>query len=104
MNYIMNFLMFQVAFLIFPIVQKPLAPGICFAFIASGIPVYLIFVRPEKAPKWALKLEHKISIILQKLCDALPEGSETEGSLSNGSTHTNGVKDGIDNPAFNKEK
>ncbi len=56
----------QVCFLIFPFLTKPLAPLVCFGFIASGVPVYLVLVWPEHPPQWAKNLDMKVRCTASK--------------------------------------
>ncbi len=46
--------------MILPIFQEPLGPIICLAFVASGIPLYLVLIKPEEAPRWARKTDFEV--------------------------------------------
>ena len=61
---------------IFPILRRPLASLTCLAFIASGIPVYFVFIRPERAPKIFLKAERLLLHFCQKMFRTIPETFE----------------------------
>ena len=58
--------------LVYPIYQRPKPTAICFAFVASGIPAFLL-TKLEKKPDFLLKLNMHFTRLSQKLFNALPE-------------------------------
>ena len=61
---------------VFPLIKRPFSSLMSLAFAASAIPIYFIFIRPEKAPKMCLTLERNVLHFLQKIFNALPETVE----------------------------
>ena len=74
------FLIFFLLVLVLPftIPDKQLGVGMSFIIIASGIPVYFIFIWWEKKPKLFAKIDQFLLVVAQKLFDALPETFEPE--------------------------
>jgi hypothetical protein len=67
----------------FTIPDKRLGVGMSFIIIASGIPVYFIFIWWKKKPKCFAKIDQFFLIVAQKLFDALPETFEAEAIMKN---------------------
>jgi len=67
----------------FTIPAKRLGVAMSFIIIASGIPVYLVFIWWKKKPKFFTKIDQFFLIFAQKLFDALPETFEPETLMKN---------------------
>lgn len=92
-----GFLCVLIVLLIFPLFVKTVKTLVCFAFIGSGIPVYVVFkLLPDTMPfkRKALLWEAKMTRFNQKAFDSLPE-DESVLKMARGET-----KKGEDNPAF----
>ncbi len=92
------FLLLQLALLIIPMYKDPWSFALCFAIIASGLPIYFLFIKPESSPQWALYVEMKVTRFLQMLLDSCPEEPDSERT-SDGS-----LKKAEVNEAFEKKE
>ncbi len=57
---------------ILPIIDDPYLVGVAVAIIASGVPVYAIFIHWRNRPLWLRKATHSWDTSIQKLCVAIP--------------------------------
>ena len=89
------FVLVLAVLLAFPVYFRPAATGLCFAFVASGLPVYFLLVRPEEKPVWLASAEQWTVHAVQKLFMAVPEEEEEEEDK---------VEIGVKNEAFEKRE
>lgn len=54
----------------------PIEVGIGVAFIALGVPIYLVFIVWENKPQWLLSACHSFNIVCSKMFMCLPEDSK----------------------------
>ena len=79
-----------IVLLVFPLVQNTRVTLFCFAFIASGIPIYFLLIRPDNINSSLSSFQSNATKTMQKICLAIPE-------------HGGKMVTGQDNKAFSED-
>ena len=88
------YLLISAFFLIYPFYSNPIGTIICFAVIATGLPIYFLVIVPEQTPACLDRFETVVTHFIQKLFMCLPEEFEAREYKT--------ADKGRSNPAFEK--